>query len=240
VPWEEAVDMKAAQSSPWNLSTSDAIALQRELAENVVLETTFDPDDVQSVAGVDVGFQGDVARAGVVVLRFPDLEPLDYARMEVPVTFPYVPGLLAFREGPAVMAALERLTTWPDLFVFDAQGLAHPRRLGLASHLGVILDCPSIGCAKSRLTGVHDEPGELVGEWVPLCDAGEIIGAVVRTRLRVKPVFVSIGHRVDLSTAIEFVLRCTKGYRLPETTRYAHKVAGGAELRIGQTQSCLF
>lgn len=232
--------MKLAISHPWDLAIQEATTLQSRLAAKVVAETTFDPSAVQTVAGVDVSFQGDVARAAVVVLGFPGLEPVDYALAEVPVSFPYVPGLLAFREGPAVLAALEKLATWPDLFVFDAQGLAHPRRLGLAAHLGVILDWPSIGCAKSLLTGTHDEPGEAVGDWAPLLDGDETLGAVVRTRVRVKPLFVSIGHRVDLVTAVAFVLRCTRGYRLPETTRYAHKVAGGTRLQIAQAQLPLF
>jgi deoxyribonuclease V len=232
--------MKLAVSHPWDLPIGEAKALQAQLAGQVFTKTTFDPAAIRTVAGVDVGFRGDVARAAVVVLGFPSLEPLDYAHAEVPVTFAYVPGLLAFREGPGVLAALEQLTTWPDLFIFDAQGLAHPRRLGLAAHMGVVLDWPSIGCAKSRLVGVHDEPGNAVGDWAPLCDKGEIIGAVVRSRAGVQPLYVSIGHRIDLPTAIDFVLRCTRGYRLPETTRYAHQVAGGAELPMGQKQLRLF
>jgi len=232
--------MNLAINHPWDLSVDEARALQPQLAARVVAETTFDPAAVQTVAGVDVGFCGDVARAAVVVLSFPGLEPVDYSLGEAPVTFPYVPGLLTFREGPSVLAALERLATWPDLFLFDGQGIAHPLRIGLAAHLGVILDRPSIGCAKSRLTGQHDEPGEAVGDWVPLRDGEEIIGAVVRSRARVKPLYVSVGHRVDLPTAIDFVLGCTRGYRLPETTRYAHKVAGGAELQIGRYQRPLF
>ncbi|MCL7454196.1 MAG: endonuclease V, partial [Anaerolineae bacterium] len=154
---------------------------------------------------------------------------------KAPVTFPYVPGLLTFREGPSVVKALEELDTWPDLLIFDGHGLAHPRRIGLASHMGVILDRPSIGCAKSRLVGEHGEPDDDAGNWTPLRDGQEVIGAVVRTRAKVKPVFVSIGHRIDLNTAVDFVLRCTRGYRLPETTRYAHRLAGGAQLHIGPT-----
>ena len=226
--------MELAISHPWDLPVADARALQARLAEQVITETTFDPGQVETVAGVDVGFPRRgaqaVARAAVVVLRLADLQPLDYARAEMPVPFPYVPGLLTFREGPVVLAALEKLCTWPDLFLFDGQGRAHPLRIGLASHLGLILDRPSIGCAKSRLTGSYDEPGQEVGDWAPLRAEDEVIGAVLRTRARVKPVFVSIGHRIDLPTAIDFVLRCGRGYRLPETTRYAHKVASGAEI----------
>jgi deoxyribonuclease V len=232
----KVTDVDLAVSHPWDLSVDEAKVLQTQLAEKVVPETTFDPAAVRLVAGVDVSFRGGVARAAVVVLRLPGLEPVDYALGETPATFPYIPGLLTFREGPSVLAALDRLGSWPDLLIFDGHGLAHPRRIGLASHMGVILGQPSIGCAKSRLTGTHEEPGDVVGEWVPLSDGEEIIGAVVRSRRKVKPVYVSIGHRVDLPTAIDFVLRCTRGYRLPETTRYAHKVAGGAELQIDQSQ----
>lgn len=235
-----AKEMKLAISHSWDVSVEEAKALQAQLAARVIRETTFDPAAIQTIAGVDVGFCGEMARAAVVVLDFPSLEPLDWARAETPITFPYVPGLLAFREGPSVLAALERLSTWPDLFIFDAQGQAHPRRLGLASHLGVILDQPSIGCAKSRLIGVHDPPGDAIGDWAPLYDGEEVVGAVLRSRVGVQPIYVSIGHRVDLPTAVEFVLRCTRHHRLPETTRYAHQVAGGEELPIGQKQLRLF
>ena len=224
--------MELAYAHPWDLSTGRARDLQKELAERVVAKTTFDPAMIATVAGVDVGFRKGAAQAAVVVLSFPELEPVDFALATVEVAFPYVPGLLTFREGPSVLAALDRLGTWPDLFLFDGQGFAHPRRIGLASHMGVILDWPSIGCAKSRLTGSHADPGARHGDWVPLTDAGQTIGAVVRSRSGVKPLYVSIGHRVDLPTAIDFVLRCTRGFRLPETTRYAHKVAGGASLQI--------
>jgi deoxyribonuclease V len=148
----------------------------------------------------------------------------------MPVSFPYVPGLLAFREGPIVLAALERLAERPDVLIFDAQGLAHPRRMGLATHLGILLDVPSVGCAKSRLCGKETEPGEEKGSWTPLLDRGEVIGAVVRTRSRVRPVYVSVGHRVDLETAVSLVLSCATKYRLPEPTRWAHRVAGGETL----------
>jgi deoxyribonuclease V len=229
--------MQLAVSHPWDLSVAEARALQLRLAEKVVAETTFDPSAVRTVAGVDVGFRDKVAQAAVVVLSFPDLEPLEYALGRAPVTFPYVPGLLTFREGPSVLNALEKLAIWPDLFLFDGHGLAHPRRFGLAAHMGVILDRASIGCAKSRLTGSHDEPGQAVGDWVPLRDCDETIGAVVRSRAKVKPLYVSVGHRVDLPTSIDLVLHCTRGYRLPETTRFAHRVAGGTRLEIEPTST---
>lgn len=229
--------MNLAVSHRWDLPVSEARTLQAELAAKVVAETTFSPSAVRTVAGVDVSFRGNVASAAVVVLSFPGLQPVDWALDEVPVGFPYVPGLLAFREGPVVLRALEKLAIWPDLFVFDAQGVAHPRRLGLAAHMGVLLDSPSIGCAKSRLVGEHDAPEDTAGAWTLLHDKGQAIGAVLRTRTGVGPVYVSIGHRVDLPTAIDLVLRCTRGHRLPETTRYAHRAAGGARLQTGQPNS---
>jgi deoxyribonuclease V len=212
--------------------------IQQELRRRVSTERTF--DRVNSVAGVDVAIKGEVAKAAIVVLSYPELTPLDYSLAELPVEFPYIPGLLAFREAPAVLAALEKLKTEPELFIFDAQGLAHPRRMGLATHLGVIIDRPSIGCAKSRLCGEHHEPGSERGSYTYLYDGDEIIGAVVRTKTGVSPLYVSIGHKVDLPTAIEYVLGCCTKYRLPETTRYAHRVAGGEKLQIEISQPTLF
>jgi deoxyribonuclease V len=226
--------MKLAVSHPWNVSVAEAKALQLQLAEKVIPTTTFDPAAVRTVAGVDVSFGTEVAQAAVVVLRLPDLVPVDYALGKAPLSFPYVPGLLTFREGPSVLNALEELSIWPDLFIFDGHGLAHPRRIGLAAHMGVILDQASIGCAKSRLIGEHDEPGDAAGAWVPLRHQEATIGAVMRTQPGAKPLYVSIGHRVDLPTAVELVLRCTRGHRLPESTRFAHRVAGGGRLQIEQ------
>lgn len=226
--------IRLAVSHRWDLTIDEARCLQAEMAERVIAETAFDPNQVQKVAGIDVGFQAGRARAAVVVLSFPELEMLDFALGECPASFPYIPGLLTFREGPSILAALEKLTVPPDLLIFDGQGIAHPRRIGLASHLGVILDRPSIGCAKSRLAGEHGELGDEVGLWVPLRDGEEIIGAVVRSRAKVKPLYVSIGHRVDLPTAVDIVLRCTTRYRLPETTRQAHRVAAGAKPTLGR------
>jgi deoxyribonuclease V len=219
----------------WDVTPEQAIAIQNKLRRHVVTENQ--PSSVNTVAGVDVGFPDpQTARAAVVVLRFPELAALDYAVTRVPVEFPYIPGLLAFREIPALLAAVEKLHTLPDLFIFDAHGLAHPRRLGLASHAGLLLDRPSIGCAKSRLTGKHAEPESERGNWVPLMDGDERIGAVVRTRTGVKPVYVSIGHKVNLATAIRYVLDCAPRYRLPETTRYAHKAASGAKIDLNISQ----
>lgn len=232
--------MKIAAPHRWDVSSSEAVEIQQGLRSRVSTERTF--SQVNTVAGVDVSIKGKVARAAIVVLDYPELTPIDYSLAELAVEFPYIPGLLAFRESPAVLAALEKLNTEPDLFIFDAQGLAHPRRLGLATHLGVIIDRPSIGCAKSRLCGKHHEPGPERGSFAHLYDGDgdEIIGAVVRTKTGVNPLYVSIGHKVDLPTAIEYVLGCCTKYRLPETTRYAHRVAGGEGLQIEASQPSLF
>lgn len=218
----------AQRTHAWDLSPEEARILQERLRALIRVEPlTMTP---RVVGGVDVSFQGDIAHAAVVLLSFPDLTPLEAATAEVAVSFPYIPGLLAFREGPAVLAALERLIGQPDVLLFDAQGMAHPRRMGLASHMGVLLDWPSIGCAKSRLFGEHEEVPPERGSWVPLWDGPEVIGAVLRTQSHTQPVYVSIGHRTDLETAIELVLACTSSYRIPEPLRWAHRVAGGEPL----------
>lgn len=219
--------MKSALLDAWPKSVAEAKAVQEALRDRVIV--TDQLGKVNAVAGIDVGFEEDgaVTCAAVAVLDFPSLEFREQALARKPTRFPYVPGYLSFREIPAVLAAMERLKTKPDLLLCDGQGIAHPRRFGLACHLGVLTDIPSIGVAKSRLIGAHDALPRPKGSWVPLLDEGEIIGAVLRTRVGVKPVYVSVGHRVSLETAIEYVLRCTAKYRLPETTRWAHKLASG-------------
>jgi deoxyribonuclease V len=181
------------------------------------------------VAGVDVGFrdQGRTTIAAVAVLAYPSLLLVEQALSARPTSFPYVPGLLSFREIPALLEAMEKLIQLPDLILCDGQGIAHPRRLGIATHLGILTGIPTIGVAKSRLIGSHEEPAEEKGAWVPLLDGEERIGAVLRTRNRVKPLFISCGYRISLETAISYVLACTPKYRLPETTRAAHKLASG-------------
>lgn len=226
--------MKVPSLHRWDLPPREAMEVQKSLLAKLVQHNEL--SQVRTVAGVDMGIAGDRAHAAIVVLSFPDLRPLEAAQAEAPLDFPYIPGLLAFREGPAILAAAERLEIEPDLFIFDGQGLAHPRRMGIASHIGVILDKPSIGCAKSRLCGEHGQVGPKVGDYSELHHQGELIGAVLRTRDGVKPVFISIGHKVDLPTAIDYVLRCGAGYRLPEPTRWAHRVASGAELPGMQAQ----
>lgn len=217
----------AAMSHPWELTPREAMALQRELAPRVVREDRL--GDVRCVAGVDVGYEegGKLTRAAVAVLDFPALTVREEMVVRVPTRFPYVPGLLSFREIPAVLEAFAALESTPDLVLCDGQGYAHPRRFGLACHLGVLLDVPTIGAAKSRLLGEHPEVPPERGAWVPLTDQGELIGAVLRTRARTRPLYVSVGHRISLDTAIRWTLACAPRYRLPETTRAAHRLASG-------------
>jgi deoxyribonuclease V len=220
--------IKPVLSHPWDVSPRQAREIQNDLRQLVRRCTLKDLPEI--VAGVDVSVRDGQARSAIVLLSFPELTPFEAATAERPATFPYIPGLLAFREGPVVLEALERLTQRPDVLIFDAQGLAHPRRMGLATHLGLLLDLPSVGCAKSRLCGEYTEPDARKGSWTQLRDGDHVIGAVVRTRDNVKPLFVSIGHRVDLEAAVALVLDCAPRYRLPETTRWAHRVAAGASL----------
>lgn len=217
-------------SHSWRLTPRQAVELQSRLKSKVI--TADRVGRVRHVAGTDVGFErgGRVTRAAVAVLTFPALELADYAVVRKPTRFPYVPGLLSFREIPALLSALAMLNVRPDLVLCDGQGLAHPRRCGLASHLGLVSGLPTIGVAKSRLIGIHDEPPQRRGAWMPLRDDGETIGAVVRSRAHVRPIFVSSGHRVSLKTAIAFTMACVTRFRLPETTRWAHHLASVAEI----------
>jgi deoxyribonuclease V len=220
-----AAGVKARRLHGWDLTPKEAIALQARLRDRVVRTECI--SDVRHVAGVDVGFEknGATTRAAVAVLAIPGLALVEKAVVRRRTRFPYVPGLLSFREAPAVLAAFERLRVAPDLILYDGQGIAHPRRFGIASHVGLLLDTPSIGVAKTRLVGEHRAPPNRRGAWTPLVDAGETIGAVLRTRAGVKPVYVSIGHRVSLEAAVRWVMACTTRYRLPETTRWAHRLA---------------
>ena len=203
----------------WPKTVPEARAIQQALRDRVVARDDF--RRLRLVAGVDVGFEdgGAITRAAVAVLALPGLALCAQAIARRKTRFPYAPGYLSFREIPAVLAALAKLRVNPDLLLCDGQGLAHPRRFGLACHLGLLTDTPSIGVAKSRLLGEHDEVPAEKGCWVALYDGAERIGAVLRTRTGVRPLYVSIGHRISLETAIDWVLRCTTRYRLPETTR---------------------
>jgi len=206
---------------------AQARLVQERLRGRVVARDRLGP--VRTVAGIDIGFEDDgrITRAAAVVLDFPSLAPREQALVRTRTRFPYVPGYLSFREIPAALAALAKLTVRPDLILCDGQGLAHPRRFGLACHLGVLTGIATIGVAKSRLIGTHATLPETRGSWVPLRDGTETIGAVLRTRAGVRPVYVSIGHRVSLRKAIDYVMRCTTRFRLPETTRRAHHLASG-------------
>jgi len=217
-------------SHPWDVSPRQAIAIQEELRGAVIREDQLGP--VRSVAGIDVGFEedGKLARAAVVVLEYPQLTLQETAFARLPVSFPYIPGLLSFREVPVILEALGELQHIPDLLLCDGQGLAHPRRFGLACHLGLATGLPSVGAAKSRLIGAHQPVGEGRGDWQPLIDAGEVIGAALRTRPRTRPVFVSIGHRVSLESALQYTLGCCSTYRIPLPSRLAHQLASHGKL----------
>ncbi len=224
--------MRLQELHPWDVTPTEAIALQKELAPRVV--SAGDPLDVRLVAGVDVafpgsrrGWQGGLARAAVVVMSYPELAVVEQHVAEIPVVFPYVPGLLSFREIPALAAVLERLSAAPDLLVVDGQGVAHPRRFGLAAHLGLLAGIPTIGCAKSRLCGEAAEPGQERGSTSDLIDGGERVGLVVRTKDGVKPLYVSVGHKVSIESAAEWVLRLAPTHRLTEPVRLADRLSKG-------------
>jgi deoxyribonuclease V len=218
--------MKIYQRHSWQLTVQEAIAIQEQLQSEVITTDQLQ-EPIQYVAGVDMGFEedGTISRAAVAILSFPDLQVVETSLAYRPTTFPYIPGFLSFREIPAVLDALEKVKITPDIILCDGQGIAHPRKFGIACHLGVLVDLPTIGVAKSLLVGKHEELSETRGSWQPLIHKTERIGAVLRTRTGVKPVYVSSGHRVSLPTAIDYVMRCTPKYRLPETTRVADKLA---------------
>jgi len=208
----------------WSMSPKAAIRLQERLAGRVRVEPLR--RRVRLVAGVDVAFgpDGRHCLAGVVVYDLHTGQAIEQQLAWRPVRFPYVPGLLSFREAPAALAALRKLRCEPDVFMFDAQGIAHPRRLGLAAHVGLLIDRPSLGCAKSLLCGDYEEPPGKAGRHSPIVHRGETIGAVLRTRTDINPVFVSVGHRLTLADAVRIVMRCVTRYRLPEPARLAHQL----------------
>jgi deoxyribonuclease V len=218
--------MKVRLDHPWDLTPQEAARLQLELRERIKLKRDF--GRIRTVAGADTALDKamNMGYAGVIVYSFPDGVELERQSAARPLTFPYVPGLLVFREGPVLLAAFEKLHTDPDLIFLDAHGYSHPRRFGLASHMGVILNRPAIGCAKSVLVGCYDDPANDAGTWTPLMDGNEIIGAVLRTRRNTRPVFISVGHRIDLETAVEFATACTDGFRIPRPTRKADHFVG--------------
>lgn len=224
--------MKLQPHPPWPTTAAAAIKLQQQLRSSVITADQLGP--IRSVAGVDVGFEagGSVTRAAVAVLSWPDLQLQGQAIARRPTTFPYIPGLLSFREAPAVLDALSQLTILPDLLLCDGQGIAHPRRFGIACHLGLLADTPAIGVAKSLLVGRHAEVPDERGTWQPLIHRDETVGVALRTRPRTKPLYISSGHRISLTTAIEYVMGCTTRYRLPETTRWAHRLASSKSSQL--------
>ena len=220
--------MKIPPFHSWTLDPDEAVRLQASLRDR--LELTWDMRPVSSIGGVDVSFLADRARAAIVVLRYPAQSLLAAVTAEVPLAFSYIPGLLVFREGPAVLAAWAKLPLKPDVLMFDGQGIAHPRGLGIASHLGLWLEMPTIGVAKSRLYGHHAEVGPQFGNRADLLDEsdpGHLLGTVLRTREKSKPLYISPGHLIDLEQAVSFVLACCRGFRLPEPTRRAHQMCAG-------------
>jgi deoxyribonuclease V len=213
--------------TPWPETYADAVAMQNTLRSQVIVVDQL--ENIRHVAGLDVGLEADKThmRAAVVVLDFPTLARRAQALARRPAAFPYIPGLLSFREVPALVEALEKLAITPDLLLCDGQGLAHPRRFGIACHLGVLTGLPAIGVAKSLLVGQYENLPDVRGAWRPLLHQEEVVGAALRTRRGVSPVYVSIGHRISLETALDYVMRCCTKYRLPETTRLAHGLASG-------------
>lgn len=228
--------MKVERLHSWRVSIAQAMEIQRGLAAHV--SRSNEVTTPHFIAGVDIsaGKAGGVATGAVVVLSYPELRLVETQIVRERIDFPYIPGLLSFREAPFILTACQRLTTTPDIILVDGQGIAHPRRMGLACHLGLFLNTPTIGCAKSLLCGRGDEPGTEPGSYAEIADAGDIIGVALRTRRGVKPVYVSIGHMVDLATAVRWVLESCRGYRLPEPTRLAHLAAGGNLEQAGEVR----
>ncbi len=224
----------------WNVSAAQAKEIQLRLAKQVIVENkVIDP---RLIAGIDISApdaQG-VARGAVVILRYPQFSIVEIQVTEGRITFPYIPGLLSFRESPLILEACQKLNNTPDLVLVDGQGVAHPRRLGLASHVGLFLDLPTIGCAKSILCGQHQSVGEGTGSHAELLDSGEVIGTALRTKSGMTPIYVSVGHKIDLATALQWVMKCCRGYRLPEPTRLAHLAAEGALRFEPSRQGTLF
>lgn len=219
--------MKIIQRHSWQVTTAEARSIQTALASEVLQTGAIKIP--RYIAGVDISVNrfSKTGKGAVVVLSYPALEIIEVQVVTDRIDFPYVPGLLSFREAPLLLKAFEKLKTTPDIVMVDGQGIAHPRCCGIASHLGLILGLPTIGCAKSRLCGEDAVPGPEAGDFAELKDNGEVIGAVVRTRANVKPLYISIGHMIDLPAAIKWVTACCRGYRLPEPTRLAHQAAGG-------------
>jgi deoxyribonuclease V len=208
----------------WDVDYEEAVSIQKTLKKKLILHDGIKVGPLHVIAGADISYgrNSDLFFAAVVLLSYPDMQPIEEVHAVGKVSFPYVPGLLSFREGPVLLKAFENMRWTPDLVMFDGQGIAHPRGVGLAAHLGLFLDIPTIGCAKSRLCGEYREPGPLPGDHEELLHKGQVIGYVLRTKARVRPVFVSPGHRISLERSREITMKCCRGYRLPEPIRQAH------------------
>ena len=217
--------MKVHELHDWHLKPADAIALQKQLAQRLISDQPIDLQAIETVAGVDVSIKRHLAQAALVVMRYPELEIIETVRAQKEVAYPYIPGLLSFREGPVLVDAFRRLNTPADVFLFDGMGQIHPRRMGIAAHLGLWLERPTIGCGKKHLLGDYDLPPPTKGSASPLTWRGEQLGIVLRTRSRVKPLYVSVGHLAELDSAVDLVLACTPKYRLPRPIRQAHSAA---------------
>jgi deoxyribonuclease V len=218
--------MRYKKLHPWKVTPAEGKKIQEELRERVVLHDDF--PQVELIAGADLSIDKESNRgfAGVIVYTFPDLDEVERRHAHCKLTMPYIPGLLAFREAPALLKAFEKVKHEPDAIMFDGQGIAHPRWMGIATHMGLVLDKPTIGCAKSRLIGSFEEPGPEVGDQSRLAHEGETIGVVLRTRRNVKPIFVSQGHRISLRTCVDITLQCVDGYLIPKLTREADHFVG--------------
>jgi deoxyribonuclease V len=210
----------------WSVTPEEAVALQKELRSQIVSDRPLDLGSIALVAGVDVSVRNDRSQAAVVVATYPDFRVVETVRAQQPTPFPYIPGLLSFREGPVLEEAFARLDAEPDVFLFDGMGIAHPRRCGIACHLGLWLERPTVGCGKTLLSGRYRDLGDEKGSAAPLVHRGETIGVALRTRAGTNPMFISPGHLADIPSAAELVLRCAPKYRLPEPIRLAHQAAG--------------
>ncbi len=223
---------KFKQLHDWTLTPREAVELQKQLRAEVQVAPLA--GSIKTIAGADISFNkfSKTVCAGLVVLALPSLDVIEEVCVVSETSFPYVPGLLSFREAPSVLEAWAKLKTEPDAVMFDGHGLAHPRRIGIASHVGLIIERPTLGCAKSVLVGKYEEPEKMRGAWTEMIDKGETIGAALRTKTNVQPIFVSVGHLIDLAGAIALTLQCDGGYRQPEPTRRAHHLVNA--LRRGE------
>ena len=214
--------MQVNVSHAWNVSPAEAIQWQKKLSNSIRLLPVVNTQSIKRIAGVDVCYRNGYAIGGIVLFRYPELSIIDRQYLIQKITFPYISGLLTFREGPVLTRLFQKISRSPDVIIFDGQGIAHPRQMGIATHLGLFIDCPTIGCAKSRLVGNFGEPDQRKGHFSDLNYQGKTIGAVLRTKNNVKPVFISPGNHINLQQSIEIILNCIRQYRIPVPTRQAH------------------